>query len=66
MAERDLKGASDDDGSGEAPLMTIPKELVLSLERVKMFALADRDLSEILEVMGDFARVSGFLSVPLW
>ncbi|TID18318.1 SET domain-containing protein [Venturia nashicola] len=58
VADRDLKGASEEDGSGEAPLMTIPKELVLSLERVKMFALADRDLSEVLEAMGEFGRTT--------
>lgn len=58
VATRGLKGASDEERSGEAPLMKIPKELVLSLERVKTFALADRGLSEVLEAMGEFGRVS--------
>lgn len=57
VANCDLNGAIEE-GGGEGPLMTIPKELVLSLERVRMFALADRDLSEVLEAMGEFCRVS--------
>lgn len=61
VAGRDLKGADDEEGGGEGPLMTIPKELVLSLERVKKFALADQGLSEVLGVIGEFGRVSFFL-----
>lgn len=60
VADRDLKGAGHEEHGGEGPLMTIPKELVLSLERVKMFALADQGLSEVLGVMGEFGRVSFF------
>lgn len=53
MADRDLKSTD------EGPLMTIPRELVLSLERVKLYAQADRDLHEVLSAMGDFGRVGG-------
>jgi hypothetical protein len=55
VADRDLKG--DDEG----PLMSVPCELVLSVERVKMFALSDRNLGEVLGCMGEFGRVSSFL-----
>lgn len=66
VATRDLRSASNEDGASnedvnsEAPLMIIPKELVLSLERVRMLALADRDLNEVLEAVGGFGRVSCF------
>ncbi|KAE9962410.1 hypothetical protein BLS_000348, partial [Venturia inaequalis] len=56
VATRDLRSASNEDASSEAPLMIIPKELVLSLERVRMLALADRDLNEVLEAVGGFGR----------
>ncbi|QDS76005.1 hypothetical protein FKW77_004690 [Venturia effusa] len=61
VAERDLRGATSGDEKsvdGDGPLMTVPKELILSLDSVKMFALADRDLREVLEGMGDFARTT--------
>ncbi|RDI83379.1 hypothetical protein Vi05172_g6509 [Venturia inaequalis] len=58
VATRDLRSASNEDASSEAPLMIIPKELVLSLERVRMLALADRDLNEVLEAVGGFGRTT--------
>lgn len=57
VADRDLNGGE------EGPLMVIPHELVLSLERVKSYALSDQDLSEILNALGAFARVSIFFSI---
>lgn len=55
VADYDLKGGD------EGPLMVVPRELVLSLERVKLYALSDQDLNEVLFALGDFARVSVFL-----
>jgi hypothetical protein len=52
VADRDLEGGD------EGPLMIIPRELVLSLERVKLQALADKYLNEVLIALGDFAMVS--------
>ena len=41
----------------KAPLMLVPKDLILSMERVWIQAKADRHLREVLEAMGDYARV---------
>lgn len=38
-------------------LMTIPPDLVLSQELVETCAKADRHLKEVLDAMGDYARV---------
>jgi len=51
VADRDLQGGD------EGPLMRIPRDLVLSLERVKQQALADFRLGEVLKALGDFAEV---------
>ena len=40
-----------------AVLMTIPQELLLSLDNVWVYAKADRYLREVLEAVGDYARV---------
>ena len=39
------------------PLMLVPKDLILSLEQVWIHAKADKHLREVLEAMGDYARV---------
>lgn len=39
-------------------LMTVPSELVLSLEIVWIYAKSDRYLRQILEATGDYSRVS--------
>ena len=40
-----------------AILMTVPRELVLSLENIWIYAKSDRHLHEVLEAVGDYARV---------
>lgn len=40
-----------------APLMIVPKELILSLENVWVMAKADRCLRDVLDSLGDYARV---------
>ena len=40
-------------------LMTIPNDLVLSLENVWLYAKSDMHLRQVLEATGDYARVSG-------
>lgn len=43
-----------------AILMRIPQELVLSLEKVWIYAKSDHHLREVLEATGDYARVLCF------
>lgn len=38
-------------------LMSVPKELILSMENVWILAKADKQLRDVLEAMGDYARV---------
>lgn len=38
-------------------LVSVPKDLVLSIENIWIFAKADKQLREVLEAMGDYARV---------
>ena len=38
-------------------LMTVPKDLILSLENVWLYAKSDRHLQEVLDAVGGFARV---------
>ena len=40
-------------------LMTIPNDLVLSLESVWLYAKSDKHLRQVLEATGDYSRVSG-------
>ena len=40
-------------------LMTIPKDLVLSLETVWLYAKSDKHLHQTLEATGAYSRVSG-------
>jgi hypothetical protein len=62
VAARALKGGD------EGPLMVIPGDLVLSLERVEMQAKSDQHLRGVLEALGDYARVGpvslDLLSLP--
>lgn len=43
----------------EEPLMTVPQDLILSLERVREHTKYDRDLRDVIESLGDFGQVSG-------
>ena len=38
-------------------LLTVPRDLILSLERVQEHAKVDKDFREVLESLGDFGRV---------
>lgn len=51
IAKRRLEGGNED------PLMTIPRDLILSLERIQEHAKVDADLRAILERLGEFGRV---------
>lgn len=51
VAKRHLSGGQ------EAPLMTVPKDLILSLERVQEHAKTDADFRTILEALGEFGKV---------
>lgn len=50
--------ATADSSEGDAPLMSIPQELVLSLDNVWIYAKSDRHLLQVLEAVGDYSRVS--------
>lgn len=54
LAKQDLRG--DDGGEGRI-LMTVPRDLILSLERVLEHAKVDADFREVLASLGDFGRV---------
>lgn len=41
----------------KTPLMLVPKDLILSLDNVWIHAKADRHLRQVLEAMGEYARV---------
>ena len=53
----------------DTPLMVVPRELILSLENVWIMAKADRCLRDVLDSLGDYARVKSpylfTISVPL-
>ena len=50
-----IKTASTQEGN--APLMKIPRDLILSLENVWTMAKSDTRLREILEAAGEYSRV---------
>jgi hypothetical protein len=39
-------------------LMTVPHDLILSLENIWIFAKSDRHLGEVLEAVGEYSRVA--------
>lgn len=41
----------------DAVLMTVPQELVLSLDNVWIYAKSDRHLMQVLEALGAYSRV---------
>ena len=43
-------------------LLTIPHDLVLSLENVWVYAKSDKYLRQILEATGDYSRVPGLIA----
>jgi len=52
LADRDLVGGD------EGPLMMVPRDMILSRERVELQAKSDKWLREVLGACGDFGRVS--------
>ncbi|GAB7365592.1 hypothetical protein MBLNU230_g6663t1 [Neophaeotheca triangularis] len=40
----------------QSPLLTVPRELILGLERIQEHAKVDRDFREVLESLSDFGR----------
>jgi hypothetical protein len=54
LADRDLKGGV------EGPLMVVPRDLILSRERVEIQAKSDRWLREVLDALGEFGRVGTY------
>ena len=50
----------------ELCLMTVPQELVLSLENVWLYARSDRHLLEVLEATEDFSRVLSYQTRAIW
>lgn len=54
MAKRDLPGKGEN-----GQLMLVPEDTILSLEAVGNHAKSDKHLREVLEAVGDYARVRG-------
>lgn len=52
------KEALDSNANASPVLMKVPKDLILSLERVQEHAKVDKDFRELLDCLGDFGRVS--------
>lgn len=46
---------------GAECLLTVPRDLILSLEQILEQAKVDRDFRELLESLGDFGRVGAYL-----
>ncbi len=44
--------------NGTNILMTVPRDLILGVECVEGYAKSDKHLREVLEVMGEWGRVS--------
>lgn len=51
IADRDLAGGK------EGPLITVPKELILSRQNVDLVAKSDQHLREVLHALGEFGWV---------
>lgn len=54
--------ATSESGDIDNPLITIPRELILSQENVWIYAKSDRHLRQVLEAVGGYARVNTLLS----
>lgn len=54
LAKEDLNA---DESAESRLLLTVPKDLILSLERVQEHAKVDKDFREVLQCLGDFGRV---------
>lgn len=54
LADRDLTGGD------EGPLMVVPRDMILSRERVELQAKSDKWLREVLDAAGEYAKVSPF------
>lgn len=52
-----LYARTDDHPREDATLITVPKDLVLSLSLVEEYAKADRHLREVLDAVGEFGWV---------
>jgi hypothetical protein len=59
IAKRSLRGGH------EPPLMTIPRDLILSLERIHEHAKSDSDFRAVLDGLDEFGRVGVLLPVLL-
>ena len=53
LAKENLDAESDSSNL----LLTVPSDLILSLERVQEYAKVDRDFREVLESLGEFGTV---------
>ena len=54
--------ATKDLGKESVTLMTVPRDVVLSLETIWEYAKSDHHLHDILEAVGEFARVGVMLT----
>jgi hypothetical protein len=59
IAVRELQGGC------VAPLLVVPKDLIVSRVNIELFARSDRHLREVLEATGDLGRVRWHSSINL-
>lgn len=52
VAKQDIGGEEE-----EQQLMIVPKDMILSLEAVERYAKSDQHLREVVEAVGDYAKV---------
>lgn len=49
--------ATTEKSESDALLMSVPQEVVLSLDNVWIYSKSDRDLLQVLEAVGEYSRV---------
>ena len=49
--------SNDDNADSQNPLLTVPRDLILSLDRVREHAKVDQDFREVLACLDEFGRV---------
>lgn len=58
--EEKSNGDPESDDSRSEILLSVPSDMVLSLESVEIYAKADRYLRDVIDAVGEFGRVCFF------
>ena len=62
VAKEDLDAEKD----ASNVLLTVPKDLILSLERIQEHAKVDQGFRKVLESLGEFGRVGAICYIEPW